>query len=87
MIQEPAPYAVPPLDFAHSHVVLLPNESPDNLDAAQLPPYLVYTADDETDHAGAWWRAYYAPLAQFGNLRRPARITWADKPVFVLKRR
>jgi hypothetical protein len=87
VIQEPAPYAVPPLDFAHTRVKLLPPQRPATVAKDELPLYLVFTADDARAHASAWWRDYYAPAAQFGNLARPARITWADKPVFVFSRK
>ena len=47
VIQEPAPYCVPPLDFAHNRILLLPATLPSNLSAAELPQWLVFSADDD----------------------------------------
>ncbi len=87
VLQEPAPYAVPPIDFAHRTIWLLPTERPAGLEAAVLPPWLVFTADDEHTHADAWWQSEYELAACFPATGRPARIAWANKPVFVYRKR
>ena len=87
VIQEPAPYAVPPVDFAHRKVVLLPSAQPTGLDLGTLPAWLVFTADDADIHARDWWQAYYTRVESFAQAGRPARIAWANKPVFVCRRR
>lgn len=87
LLQEPAPYAVPPLDFARRRVLLLPAARPPHLDEAGLPDWLVFTADDDRRHAGAWWRPYYEFEARFpAGSARLTPIAWADKPVFVFRR-
>jgi len=87
VLQEPAPYAVPPLDFAHRRIVLLPAQRPASLDPAQLPAWLVFAADDDDAHAGAWWHADYQLAARFQPAGAPlSRIAWASKPTFVYGR-
>lgn len=87
VVQEPAPYAVPPLDFAHRRVVLLPATRP-GTDAALLPAWLVLTADDEGRFAGAWWLDHYRLVTTFPGAAAPrSPIAWANKPVFVFLRR
>jgi hypothetical protein len=87
VVQEPAPYAVPPLDFTRRTVRLLPRSSPPRNEYRKLPAWLVLTADDESSHAGAWWRPHYQLVARFpGEGQRLSPITWANKPVFVYRR-
>ena len=87
VLQEPAPYAVPPLDFAHRRVFLLPPAAPPELDRLGLPDWLVFTADDPQTHAGAWWQRDYQFVATFpADHSSLSRIAWADKPVFVYRR-
>ena len=87
LLQEPAPYAVPPLDFTRRRVVLLPAAAPRDLDPAQLPQWLVFTADAEATRAGAWWQEYYRLEVRFPPESTPrSPICWADKPVFVYRR-
>ncbi len=87
LLQEPAPYAVPPLDFAHRHILLLPPTMPRNVDPARLPCWMVFTADDAQRHADAWWHAHYELVDRFPSASAPpARITWANKPVFIYRR-
>ena len=82
--QEPAPYSVPPLDFAHGTVVLLPPVEPDALNIAQLPPWLVLTADDRRAWRGAWWNRYYELVTAYGDgPLLNSRITWANKPTYL----
>lgn len=83
--QEPAPYSVPPIDFAHRSVWLLPGAAPPVRSGVRLPDWLVLTADDASSISSAWWRPAYAPAASFADAD-PARITWANKPVFVFRR-
>ncbi len=86
VLQEPAPYAVPPLDFAHRRVLLLPAARPADLEEALLPAWLVYTADDDRAHAGDWWHEFYVLAARFpdhGTAVSP--IAWANKPAFVYR--
>ena len=84
VLQEPAPYAVPPADFTRRRVVYLPPLRPAELDEADLPSWLVFTADDERAHAAAWWQEYYRLEARFPAAgTRLSPICWADKPVFI----
>jgi hypothetical protein len=88
VVQVPAPYSIPPLDFTRVDVYLLPPREPQSLDRAGLPDWLVYTADDAHAHADAWWRRDYALWRSFAFEQRSlSRITWADKPVFIYRRR
>jgi hypothetical protein len=88
LLQEPAPYAVPPLDFTRRCLVLLPAAVPRDFDASQLPPWVVFTADDQVAHAGAWWQSYYRFETRFPPAGMPGSpICWADKPVFIYERR
>lgn len=88
VLQEPAPYAVPPLDFAGGSILFLPADRPADLNASELPGRLVYTADDDRVHRQAWWQAYYELDRRFPPLgTRLSPITWANKPVYVYRRR
>jgi hypothetical protein len=88
VLQEPAPYAVPPLNFAHRRVLWLPPTEPSNLDPDQLPEWLVFTADDGEAHRDAWWHAYYRPrMCYYFKGHELSRIAWANKPVFVFVHR
>lgn len=87
VVQEPAPYAVPPLDFAHRNVRLLPQRSSPSIEHRQLPRWLVLTADDATVHRDAWWRSHYDLVQTFAaEPFQLSRITWANKPVFIYQR-
>ena len=87
VLQEPAPYAVPPLDFTRRRVLWLPPAAPSDLHDANLPRWVVYCADDDQTYADAWWRSQYRLAASFpdrsGGL---SRICWANKPVFIWQR-
>ena len=84
VLQEPAPYAVPPLDFAHRRIVLLPARRPRDLDEGALPTWLVFTADDDGTHAGGWWHAHYKLAARFPPACASlSRISWANKLTFI----
>lgn len=88
VLQEPAPYAVPPLDFARREFYLLPPNPPADLESAELPSRLVFTADDLDTHRGAWWHRYYAFETRFPEEEEPATpISWANKPVFIYHKR
>ena len=81
LIQEPAPYATPPLDFTRRRVVLLPPASGAET-AEELPPWLVLTHDTLSPPAGAWWLRHYALVRTFPeDGRRVSPISWASKPV------
>ncbi len=86
VVQVPAPYSVPPLDFAHRRIVLVPSGDMSPETRGELPEWLVLTADDATRHQAAPWRDSYELTRQFAaaeHQRSP--ITWANKPVFVYK--
>ena len=85
LLQEPAPFSVPPLDFTRLDVLLLPESPPADASAA-LPDWLVFTADDDAP-PGAWWRAHYRLRRRFPDAsERLSPITWANKAVFVYRR-
>jgi len=87
VVQEPAPYAVPPLDWTRRDVLLLPPTRPPRPECRKLPTWVVLTADDETSHCGAWWRSDYELAARFPAAgQRLSPIAWANKPVFVYRR-
>jgi len=90
ILREPAPYCVPPLDFAGRRVVLLPPEHPGKV--SDWPHYVVSTCDDPDDFESSWWRPRYDRVAIFpsntrGWFGRPTLISWADKPVVVFRRK
>jgi len=89
VVQEPAPYAMGPMDFAGRRVVLLPDEPP-GVDAA-LPDWLVVSADRRESLHGSWWLREYGiaavfPDESFDLMKRPTPISWANKPVFIFRR-
>lgn len=87
VIQEPAPYAIPPVDFTTRQVVLVPATRPADLQAAALPAVLVFTADDDETYADAWWQAFYRLRIRFPDASVAlSPITWANKPVFIYER-
>jgi hypothetical protein len=86
VLQEPAPYAVPPLDFATRRVLWLPPTAPADLDRGALPARLVYTADNDHVHTGAWWQSDYKLVARYPVPSSDTPIAWADKPVFIYRR-
>ncbi|MCK4341789.1 MAG: glycosyltransferase family 39 protein [Phycisphaerae bacterium] len=88
LLQEPAPYAVPPLDFTRRRVLLLPAECPPDFDETRLPGWLVFTADDDTVHRDAWWHRFYELTVRYPPEHAAlSPISWADKPVFVYRRK
>jgi len=96
VVQEPAPYAIPPLDFAHRTVLWLPPTAPvagETAPAATststaLPDWLVLTADDERVHANAWWQAHYRRVQRIPPATASlSPISWANKPVFIYRHR
>ncbi len=88
VLQEPAPYAVPPLNFAQRRIVLMPGCALARIDPERLPEWIVFC--DDGVHA-----ARLDPLLDRYALIRVfprssawlAPVTWADKPVFILQRR
>nr|CAI78886.1 hypothetical protein fc107 [uncultured bacterium] len=86
VLQRPAPYAVPPLDIIHRDVLWIPPVRPAALVEDELPPWLVFTADDQAVHAREWWTSHYRLAARFPPAgTRLTPIAWADKPVFVYR--
>jgi hypothetical protein len=91
VVQEPAPYAMGPLDFANRRVILLPRYRPPSTSVA-LPDWLVVSADSREALYGSWWLEDYEVAATFpseplGLLDRPTVISWANKPIFIFRRR
>ena len=87
LLQQPAPYAVPPLDFVKQEVLWLPPNEPAHFDQAELPPWLVFTADHGAIHARDWWIPYYRRMIRFpSNEAKLSQIAWANKPVFIYRR-
>jgi len=86
VVQEPAPYSIPPLDFTRRRVLLLPRAAPVRPQGLALPDWLVLTGDDLASFDDAWWRERYELFTSFGAERRElSRITWADKPVYLMR--
>lgn len=87
VIQEPAPYCVPPIDFAHRTVRWLPPTQPGGLDPQRLPAVLVCTADTPDSYADAWWQRYYRLERMIPAQRKwLSPITWANKLVLIYRR-
>jgi len=89
VVQEPAPDAMGPMDFAGRRVVLLPQEPPGT--NAVLPDWLVVSADRRESLHGRWWLREYDIAAAFPGdsverMDRPTPISWANKPVFIFRR-
>jgi len=89
VVQEPAPYAMGPMDFAGRRVVLLPNEPPGASEV--LPDWLVVSADRRKSLYGRWWLREYDIVAAFPDesvdlMEQPTPISWANKPVFIFRR-
>lgn len=81
VVQEPAPFSLPPLAYAVRRVVLVGAESPE----AALPEWIVATADRESNFNAAPWRRHYRVERRFADESR-SPITWANKPVYVFRR-
>lgn len=89
VLQEPAPYAVPPLDFATRRVLLLPPRPPSDIVHAALPEWLIF-AGDQALNIGTWneWTEHYE-IRWTGPIDRSSHaspIAWANKPVFIYRR-
>lgn len=84
VIQEPAPYAIPPLEFDRRTVLLLPRHAPAPL--PPLPNWLVLTADHPDAFEQNWWRAYYSLSVAFESPLGRSPITWANKSTFIFRR-
>jgi hypothetical protein len=86
VVQQPAPYAIPPLDFAERKVFLLPPRKPAE-PQGELPEWVVLTADDARAYRHAWWQPDYELVEQFAaSPLQLSRIAWANKPVFIYRR-
>ncbi len=81
VVQEPAPFSLPPLAYAVRRVVLVGADSP----ISALPEWIVATADRESDFSAAPWRRHYRVERRFADESR-SPITWANKPVYVYRR-
>jgi hypothetical protein len=87
VVQEPAPYATPPLNFAHRKISLLPQSGIIRIEYRKLPEWIVLTADDATVHREAWWQPHYRLAKRFAaEPLQLSRIAWANKPTFVYRR-
>ncbi|MBN2446607.1 MAG: glycosyltransferase family 39 protein [Phycisphaerae bacterium] len=88
LVQEPGPYATPPIDFAHRMIILLPSQpTAQPIDPATLPQWLVVTADDAHRAEAQLPPGQYELVKRFGPSGLwSSRITWANKPVFVYYR-
>jgi len=88
VVQIPAPYATPPLNYARRRVAVLPPDEPKTAAADNLPAWLMLTADDATSFKHAWWRGKYRLVKEFAaDPFRQSRIAWANKPVYIFRRR
>jgi hypothetical protein len=89
VLQEPAPYCIPPLDFATRRVLLLPPKPMAHIIHDELPEWLVF-ADDHPLDKGTWsgWSEHYETRWNDALVRMeyPSPIAWANKPVFVYRR-
>lgn len=87
VLQEPAPYSIPPFDFTQRKIFLLPAAPAEVIPVDQLPAWLVYTADQRYTPF-AWQQAgLYELTARFPSADIPlSPITWANKPVFIYRR-
>ena len=86
VVQEPAPYSIPPMDFAHRTVQLLPQDeiSPEAL--RELPKWVVCTADDLTTYRDSWWQEHYYLVESFAaKWFQLSPISWANKPVYIYR--
>ncbi|MGE3181671.1 MAG: ArnT family glycosyltransferase [Phycisphaerae bacterium] len=83
LLQEPAPYAVPPIDFTRRQIVLLPPVAPEQIDVTDLPEWLVFTADNAAMQRAAWWQTHYRLERVFPSSPATNQITWANKPVYL----
>jgi Dolichyl-phosphate-mannose-protein mannosyltransferase len=82
VLQEPAPYSGPPIDFSRRAIVLVPHKSP----SEALPAWLVLAADAGLLSKGL--PVGYETVAAFPSRSASGkRIAWADKPIWVLRRR
>lgn len=82
--REPAPYAIPPLDFTRRVVLLLPRTALRDGDA--LPEWLVTAADAPWSFDDAWWRSRYELAATFESRLGRTPITWANKTTLIFRR-
>ena len=85
----PAPYCVPPLDFARRRVVLL-DESIDLQSVRPTPDLIVVTGDDEPPIGHREGRyvvvEVFPKRSDFSRALHP-EITWAAKPVWIFEKR
>ncbi len=85
VLQEPAPYSVPPLDFNRRRVFLLPRAAPPE-PHEPLPEWLVFATDQYAEQPGAWWRKHYTLVTSFPSADElPSPITWANKPICIYR--
>lgn len=90
VLQEPAPYCVPPLDFGHRRVVLLPSTPAHDRAGENLTPWLVCAGDAEiVGEELAQWTGFYelAWEAPANNVGEASPITWANKSMLIFRLR
>jgi hypothetical protein len=87
VFQEPAPYSIPPLDFAHRSVFWMPESCPAELKSDDAPEWLLRTFDGgEPPLPDPSWE-YGLVWVSGGGVNPANQITWADKPVAIWRRR
>lgn len=87
LLDEPAPYATPPVDLTRTVLMLLPRETGAGVPPSALPRWLVHVADSGRLERLGWWSAQYERVAVFPGADGGVRIGWANKAVQVLRRR
>jgi len=89
VLNDPAPYLTPALNFAACDVIVLPPDRPTAMPST-LPTLLIHTGDRNEPPPGTWWRGFYQPVRQFPATaprfwNRPTVISWADKPITIYR--
>ncbi len=88
LLQEPAPYCVPPLNFESRRIFLLPTSPPPEIATQSLPTWLVGAVDAGLrEGKKSAWEQYYELAARFpiGTTRSQSPITWANKPILIYR--
>lgn len=88
VLQEPAPYCVPPLDFEKRRVFLLPAAPTPEISVRNLPTWLVGALDAGfREESRSGWERYYEMSSRFpaGPASSQSPITWANKPILLYR--